>query len=154
MSKLLKFQVFAFLAVLMVVTVVDLATTLAPRSAPFQVDLVEMPAERAVCPGESLSWRVTVTVLRVPSVIQPYTSIHHADTLAPVPARVFVEPPAIVYLEPLISYQREVSATVPYLIPGKYVLRHAGVEVGDQTRKVGYEIPFEVGDTCNALTRP
>lgn len=123
----------------------------APRPAPFTIDEVIQPLENRVCPGDRLLWGATVTVRRVPSVITFFTSIHWADTTAPLPAQVEAAPENIVYLQPLVQYTRQESMIVPALQPGRYLLRRVGVEEGDSAVKVGYEIPFEVKPRCNSM---
>lgn len=122
----------------------------APKPAPFSVDQVILPLTDRVCPGDTLLWGATVTVRRVPSVITFFTSIHWADTTAPVPAQIEAAPEHVVYLQPLVQYTRAETVLVPKLQPGRYLLRRAGVEEGDAAVKVGYEIPFEVPKVCDS----
>lgn len=147
----LRMAVFAAAAAATVV--LQAIAIFAPRPAPFTVDEVTQPIENRVCPGDQLLWEARVTVRRVPSVITFFTSIHWADTTAPLPAQVEAAPDHIVYLQPLVQYSRQESMIVPALQPGRYLMRRAGVEEGDSAVKVGYEIPFEVKPKCDS-TRP
>ena len=102
-----------------------------------------VPSPTDVCPGETISYTVTVTVRKAPSqvmIVESFWSVDQGFTA------VFDDAPMWVAYTEITTFQRPFISFVPALEPGNYELRNVAQEYGAEPTFV--VVPFTVRGDC------
>lgn len=102
-----------------------------------------------VCPGDTMTWHINLTVSRVPVMVISVRSIWDVEKNQTARTAENLEASSAVQFTnwtDLTNIDRDVTMEVPHLPPGRYEVRSAVQEFNSQA--AAYKVPFSVRSDC------